>query len=99
MKYKRFFHLNSLRLQLLSRSLLVILSLLMLIGVFQYVFMKQFIYTNKIRSIEDQIHLIPDDVWKHDIETSQNVKDQDQWFISQVLILPLSIKKHIFTAG
>lgn len=46
----------------------------MLIGVFQYVFMKQFIYTNKIRSIEDQIHLIPDDVWKHDIETSQNVK-------------------------
>jgi two-component system OmpR family sensor kinase len=36
--------------------------------------MKQFIYTNKIRSIEDQIHLIPDDVWKHDIETSQDVK-------------------------
>jgi two-component system OmpR family sensor kinase len=36
--------------------------------------MKQFIYTNKIKSIEDQIHLIPDDVWKHDIETSQNVK-------------------------
>lgn len=78
MKHKRFFHLNSLRLQLLSRSLLVILSLLMLIGVFQYVFMKQFIYTNKIRSIEDQIHLIPDDVWKHDIETSQNVKQSSR---------------------
>ena len=74
MKHKRFFHLNSLRLQLLFRSLLVILSLLILIGLFQYVFMKQFIYTNKIKSIEDQIHLIPDDVWKHDIETSQNVK-------------------------
>ncbi|KWU63384.1 sensor histidine kinase [Priestia megaterium] len=78
MKHERFFHLNSLRLQLLSRSLLVILSLLMLIGVFQYVFMKQFIYTNKIRSIEDQIHLIPDDVWKHDIETSQNVKQSSR---------------------
>ncbi|MED4235613.1 hypothetical protein [Priestia megaterium] len=78
MKHKRFFHLNSLRLQLLSRSLLVILSLFMLIGVFQYVFMKQFIYTNKIRSIEDQIHLIPDDVWKHDIETSQNVKQSSR---------------------
>lgn len=46
---------SSLRLQLLSRSLLVMSVLLLLIGLFQYVFMQQFLYRNKASSMQSQL--------------------------------------------
>ncbi|AJY76500.1 sensor histidine kinase [Paenibacillus beijingensis] len=45
---------RSLRFQLLARSLLILAALLMLIGIFQYVFMKGFLYRNEAQSLAAQ---------------------------------------------
>lgn len=55
---------NSLRFQLLSRSLLLMAGLLVIIGLFQYVFMQRFIYQNKASSVQSQILSIPPDIWE-----------------------------------
>jgi len=55
---------NSLRFQLLSRSLLLMAVLLVIIGLFQYVFMQRFIYQNKALSVQNQILSLPPDVWR-----------------------------------
>jgi two-component system OmpR family sensor kinase len=55
---------QSLRFQLLSRSLFVLAGLLLLIGLFQYVFMQQFIYKNKADSIRTQMMSVPRDAWQ-----------------------------------
>ncbi|AET69088.1 signal transduction histidine kinase [Desulfosporosinus orientis DSM 765] len=55
---------NSLRFQLLSRSLLLIAGLLVIIGLFQYIFMRGFIYQNKAQSIQSQILSIPIEAWE-----------------------------------
>ncbi|MCS7461581.1 HAMP domain-containing histidine kinase [Paenibacillus doosanensis] len=59
----RFIAPRSLRYQLLSRSLLILACLLLLIGFFQYLYMKQFIYKNKAESIHSQIMSIPREAW------------------------------------
>ncbi|MBW4839927.1 MAG: HAMP domain-containing histidine kinase [Paenibacillaceae bacterium] len=46
---------SSLRFQLLSRSLLLLAALLILIGVFQYVIMKDFLYKNQAESMASQM--------------------------------------------
>ncbi|WP_040413335.1 HAMP domain-containing sensor histidine kinase [Desulfosporosinus sp. OT] len=63
-RFRRFFVPNSLRFQLLSRSLLLMAVLLAIIGVFQYVFMRGFIYENKALSIQSQIQSVPPDAWE-----------------------------------
>lgn len=50
---------GSLRIQLLSRSLLILAVLLTLIGLFQYVVMKNFIYRNKAETMQRQVMSIP----------------------------------------
>lgn len=50
---------ESLRYQLLSRSLFVLAGLLLLIGTLQYVFMKDFIYNNRAEALEAQIQALP----------------------------------------
>lgn len=55
---------HSLRFQLLSRSLLLIAGLLVIIGFFQYVFMRGFIYENRAVSVRDQILSIPKEAWE-----------------------------------
>ena len=55
---------NSLRFQLLSRSLLLMAVLLLIIGLFQYVFMREFVYQNKASGIQGQIQSVPPDAWK-----------------------------------
>lgn len=55
---------NSLRFQLLSRSLLLMAVLLVIIGLVQYVFMRGFIYQNKALSVRSQILSISPDAWK-----------------------------------
>lgn len=65
MKIKRTFHVKhcfrheSLRIQLLSRSLLILAVLLLLIGAIQYYFMKDLIYENKASSLHSQIKFFP----------------------------------------
>ncbi|WP_019420510.1 sensor histidine kinase [Paenibacillus sp. OSY-SE] len=55
---------GSLRWQLLSRSLLILAVLLVLIGLFQYVFMRQFTYQNKAESLRNQAMSIPPETWR-----------------------------------
>jgi two-component system OmpR family sensor kinase len=54
----------SLRSQLLSRMLLIFAALLIVIGLFQFVFMEQFIYQNKASTIKRQIQSVPVEVWQ-----------------------------------
>jgi two-component system, OmpR family, sensor kinase len=60
---KKFFDPNSLRFQLLSRSLFFLAIILLFIGLFQYVFMREFVYTSTASSIKSQIVSVPREVW------------------------------------
>lgn len=55
---------NSLQFQLLARSLLILAVLLVLIGLVQYVFMKEVIYRNKAASLQGQVMSIPYHAWE-----------------------------------
>ncbi|UVI29502.1 sensor histidine kinase [Paenibacillus spongiae] len=63
---------GSLRMQLLSRTLLVMAGLLALIGVFQYVLMDQSLIRNKAESLRGQIMAFPADMW------IRSMKDADK---------------------
>ena len=67
---RRFFVPNSLRFQLLSRSLLLMAVLLTIIGLFQYVFMREFIYQNKATTIQEQIKSVPPNAWAQMVSNS-----------------------------
>jgi two-component system OmpR family sensor kinase len=54
-KLKRFFTPASLQFQLLSRALFILSILLLLIGVFQFIVMQQFIYRNKADSLKTEL--------------------------------------------
>lgn len=68
-RFRSFFAPNSLRIQLLSRSLLILAVLLVLIGLLQYVFMREVIYRNKAASMQSQIMSISPDAWQN-LDTS-----------------------------
>ncbi|MFC3770477.1 sensor histidine kinase [Paenibacillus sp. GCM10012303] len=53
---------HSLRFQLLARSLLVIAVILLFIGLFQYVFMREFLFKNKAESMQGQLRSVPREV-------------------------------------
>jgi two-component system OmpR family sensor kinase len=55
---------RSLRYQLLSRILLILAGLLLIIGLFQYVFMERFLYQNKAIGIQRQIQSVPGEMWE-----------------------------------
>lgn len=63
-RFRRFFQPNSLRFQLLSRSLMILALLLIIIGFFQYLFTSKFIYQSKAQSIQSQILTVPPDIWE-----------------------------------
>lgn len=63
-RFKAYFSPDSLRIQLLSRSLLILAALLLLIGSIQYFFMRDLVYQNKAVSLESQIKSIPPPAWK-----------------------------------
>jgi len=54
---------RSLRKQLLATSLLILSGLLLLIGVLQYVLMRDFIYSNRADSMETQIRSVPRELY------------------------------------
>ncbi|AEF93646.1 integral membrane sensor signal transduction histidine kinase [Desulfotomaculum nigrificans CO-1-SRB] len=58
-RIKSFFIPNSLLVQLLSRTLLILAVLLVLIGLLQYVFMREVIYRNKADSLRSQVMSMP----------------------------------------
>ena len=64
-RIRSFFSPDSLRIQLLSRSLLILAVLLLLIGCLQYVFMRDVIYQSKAVSLESQVKSIPPPAWQH----------------------------------
>lgn len=63
-RLKSYFSPNSLRIQLLSRSLLILAVLLVLIGVLQFVFMRDVFYRNKAESLQSHLMSIPGPVWE-----------------------------------
>lgn len=64
---RRFILPNSLRYQLLSRSLFILTALLLLIGIFQYVLMQDFLYRNKAISMQNQVPTIFNKVLQRNI--------------------------------
>lgn len=69
--FQKFFEPNSLRFQLLSRSLFFMAIILLFIGVFQYVFMREFIFTSTASSIESQLLSLPREAWAQMILQSE----------------------------
>lgn len=70
--FRRFFVPNSLRFQLLSRSLALMAVLLGIIGLFQYFFMQEFIFKNQAISIQTQIKAVPPDSWQEMVYNSNS---------------------------
>jgi two-component system OmpR family sensor kinase len=64
---------RSLRKQLLAISLLILSSLLLLIGVLQYILMRDFIYSNRAESMEAQMRSVPREIFFNFI----NAYDED----------------------
>ncbi|RKN74948.1 sensor histidine kinase [Paenibacillus ginsengarvi] len=54
---------RSLGFQLLSRSLLVIAVILLFIGILQYVVMREFLFTNKAETMQNQLVTMPRDIF------------------------------------
>jgi len=63
-RLKAAFYPDSIRVQLLSRSLLIMAVLLVLIGLLQYAFMKDVIYRNKASSLQSQVLSISPKTWE-----------------------------------
>ncbi|WP_053374898.1 sensor histidine kinase [Paenibacillus sp. FJAT-27812] len=63
--FARLFAPRSLRYQLLNRSLLILAALLLLIGVLQYVIMKDFVFKNKAEALNAQIMSMPMDWFRN----------------------------------
>ncbi|EHQ91186.1 sensor histidine kinase [Desulfosporosinus youngiae] len=63
---------NSLLFQLLSRSLLVMAILLAVIGLFQYLFMREVTYSNRASSIRNQILSAPPDLWEEAVRSVES---------------------------
>ncbi|WAH44952.1 ATP-binding protein (plasmid) [Alicyclobacillus fastidiosus] len=70
---------RSLKYQLLSRSIIIMTVLLVLIGVFQYAFMDDFLYRNEAVSIETRIESIPKSAWE-DLSDHHIIPDRDTLF-------------------
>lgn len=62
--YRSLISANSLRFQLLSRSLMILAVLLILIGMVQYAFMKENVYRNKTTSLQSQMINITKTEWE-----------------------------------
>jgi len=63
---------NSLRKQLLSRTLLILAALLLLIGLLQYVVMRDFVYRNKAASLQSQLFSMPIADWQSFSKSQEN---------------------------
>ncbi|MEN6326052.1 MAG: ATP-binding protein [Syntrophomonas sp.] len=90
--FKTLFTEKSLRIQLLSRSLLVMAGLLALIGVLQYVFMKDLIYQNKAVSLESQSMSIAPEVLKQAADKYDDGMRRPPFFIPDAAVAFIDTK-------
>ena len=58
-KLKSYFSTDSLRIQLLSRSLLILAVLLALVGALQYLYMRDVVFNNKADALRSQVRTLP----------------------------------------
>lgn len=66
---------RSLRKQLLAISLLILSGLLLLIGILQYILMRDFIYTSRAESLETQMRSVPREVFFSFLDSSEDGMD------------------------
>jgi two-component system, OmpR family, sensor kinase len=98
--FKSFFVPGSLKSQLLSRTLIILSILLALIGVSQYVLMREVIYQNRAASLQSQVMSIPHDVWggglgdylDNDAEDRKRDSDHPHFYIPQVNLAFMDLK-------
>ncbi len=90
--FKTLFTEKSLRIQLLSRSLLVMAALLALIGILQYVFMKDVIYHNKAVSLESQIISASPEIFRQTVEKSDSFAKKPRFFIPEAAVAFIDTK-------
>ncbi|MBR2569225.1 MAG: hypothetical protein IKE34_08560, partial [Paenibacillus sp.] len=57
-------NIRSLRGKLLSISLLLVAVILVVVGILQHIFMKQYTYQNKAESMLNQVISIPPETWR-----------------------------------
>lgn len=93
----RLFAPQSLRYQLLSRSLFILAGLLLLIGVFQYIFMQQFLYKNKAETMQSQVISLPREAWN--LFDKDRDKDNPQRRDRPMLFIPETTVAFIDTDG
>lgn len=67
---------HSLKFQLLSRSLVILACLLLLIGAFQYVLMRSFIYANQEQNVISQIRSMPPQFWGRYADPNRSGSDK-----------------------
>jgi two-component system OmpR family sensor kinase len=91
-RLRSFFAPNSLRIQLLSRSLLIMAVLLALIGLFQYVFMRDFIYRNKANSMQSQIVSISPSAWQRSGTGTEGDSRQSRLFIPEAELVFIDLQ-------
>ncbi|MEK5097442.1 MULTISPECIES: sensor histidine kinase [Bacillus] len=77
MKKRKIFRFQTLRFQLLFRSLCMLSLLLILIGTIQYVFVKKSAYDNKSMSIQGLISSVSADFW---VKSAQSPKDFSMFY-------------------
>lgn len=75
---------GSLRSQLLSRTLLLLAALLLIVGVFQYLYLERFLFQNKAEAIQRQIRTVPGEMWLRFAEGIRRGRE------SPVLVFPSS---------
>ncbi|MGE5397242.1 MAG: ATP-binding protein [Chitinophagales bacterium] len=73
---------SSLRVQLLSRMLLILAVLLILIGFCQYVFMKDVVYQNKAESMESQIMSMPYEALRYGFQKQRAFMPRPLFFVA-----------------
>lgn len=82
----RFVAPRSLRYQLLSRSLFILAGLLLLIGVFQYIFMQKFVYENKAETMKSQVVSLPREAWNQAEKDNPPKRDRPMLFIPETTV-------------
>lgn len=81
-RLRDFFPLESLRVQLLSRTLLILAALLILVGLLQYVLMKDVVYKSEASSLQSQARSIPPIAWERMEGDKQDKEEQPSFFFS-----------------
>lgn len=81
-RFKRLIAPQSLRLQLLSRTLVIMSGLLVLIGLFQYFIMSHFLYQSTAANIRSQIRNAPPHAWDQLLNRGQGIGPNRNPFFS-----------------